>query len=49
MKRVFICFPLGNDVENLIIQIKRYVLYALKCGMAPVVPHFYSLRAMGAL
>ena len=41
MKRVFICFPLGNDVENLIIQIKRYVLYALKCGMAPVVPHFY--------
>lgn len=24
-------------------RVKRYTLYALKCGMAPVVPHFYAL------
>ncbi len=43
MKRVYICSPLGGDVAAHIEQVKRYTLYALKCGMAPVVPHFYAL------
>ncbi|MCI9126162.1 MAG: hypothetical protein HFG28_03060 [Eubacterium sp.] len=43
MKRVYICSPLGGDVRMHIAQAKKYALYALKCGMAPVVPHFYAL------
>lgn len=43
MKRVYICSPLGGDVAAHIQQVKRYTLYALKCGMALVVPHFYAL------
>lgn len=43
MKRVYICSPLGGDVKTNIAQVKKYALYALKCGMAPVVPHFYAL------
>lgn len=43
MKRVYICSPLGGDVAAHIQQVKRYTLYVLKCGMAPVVPHFYAL------
>lgn len=43
MKRVYICSPLGGDVKTHIEQVKQYMLYALKCGMAPVVPHFYAL------
>ncbi len=43
MKRVYICSPLGGDVADHIQQVKRYTLYALKCVMAPVVPHFYAL------
>lgn len=43
MKRVYICSPLGGNVAAHLEQAKRYTLYALKCGMAPVVPHFYAL------
>lgn len=43
MKRVYICSPLGGEVTNNINKAKRYAMYALKCGMAPVVPHFYAL------
>lgn len=43
MKRVYICSPLGGDVVAHIEQVKQYTLYALKSGVAPVVPHFYAL------
>lgn len=43
MKRVYICSPLGGNVSANIEQAKRYAKYALKCGTAPVVPHFYAL------
>lgn len=43
MKKVYICAPLGGDVEGNIEKVKRYTEYALKCGTAPVVPHFYAL------
>ena len=42
-KKVYICAPLGEDVEHDLRQAKRYTEYALKCGTAPVVPHFYAL------
>ena len=56
MKKVYICSPLGGNVEENIENAKQYAKYALLCGMAPVVPHFYALclddhkpdeRAMG--
>lgn len=43
MKKVYICAPLGGDVEGNIERAKGYARYALKCGAAPVVPHFYAL------
>ena len=43
MKKVYICAPLGGDVKNNLEKVKRYTQYALKCGTAPVVPHFYAL------
>lgn len=43
MKKVYICAPLGGNIENNIEKAKRYAGYALKCGAAPVVPHFYAL------
>ncbi len=42
MKKVYICSPLGGDVENNLKKAIRYMLYALKSGVAPVVPHFYA-------
>lgn len=42
-KKVYICAPLGGDVEGNIERVKEYARYALKCGAAPVVPHFYAL------
>lgn len=42
MKRVYICSPLGGDVAANLEKVKRYMAYALKCGTAPVVPHFYA-------
>ena len=43
MKKVYICAPLGGDVEENLRRVRRYTKYALLCGMAPVVPHFYAL------
>ncbi len=43
MKKVYICAPLGGDAGGNIERAKRYARYALKCGAAPVVPHFYAL------
>ena len=43
MKKVYICAPLGGDVEENLRKVRRYVEYALRCGTAPVVPHFYAL------
>ena len=42
-KKVYICAPLGGDVQGNIENAKRYAKFALKCGVAPVVPHFYAL------
>ena len=43
MKKVYICAPLGGDVAGNLAKVRRYTKYALKCGTAPVVPHFYAL------
>lgn len=43
MKVVYICAPLGGDVEGNIEQVKRYARYALEQGVAPLVPHYYAL------
>ena len=43
MKTVYICSPLGGDVPGNIERAKQYAHYALTCGTAPVVPHFYAL------
>ena len=43
MRKVYICAPLGGDVDMNLQKVKEYTRYALMCGMAPVVPHFYAL------
>lgn len=43
MKKVYICSPLGGNIEENLRRVRRYVRYALLCGTAPVVPHFYAL------
>ena len=43
MRKVYICAPLGDDVKENLEKVKRYTRYALICGTAPVVPHFYAL------
>ena len=43
MKKVYICAPLGGDVEGNLKRVREYARYALLCGTAPVVPHFYAL------
>lgn len=43
IKKVYICAPLGGNVEDNLQRVKKYTEYALKCGTAPVVPHFYAL------
>lgn len=42
MKKVYICAPLEGDVAVNLQQANRYAEYAMKCGVAPVAPHFYS-------
>ena len=42
MKKVYICSPLGGNVEENLRKVRRYTQYALLCGTAPVVPHFYA-------
>ena len=41
-KKIYICAPLPFTEDDMT-QIKRYTAYALACGTAPVVPHFYVL------
>lgn len=43
MKKVYICAPLGGDVESNLKKATQYAKYALLCGTAPVVPHFYAM------
>lgn len=43
MKKVYICSPLRGNVNENLQKAIRYAEYALKCGTAPVVPHFYVL------
>ncbi len=43
MRRVYICSPLGGNVSANIENAKCYSQYVFKCGMAPVIPHFYAL------
>ncbi len=43
MKKVYICSPLGGNIEENLRKVRRYTKYALMCGTAPVVPHFYAL------
>ena len=42
MKKVYICSPLGGNVKENLAQVQKYTKYALMCGTAPVVPHFYA-------
>ncbi len=57
MKLVYICAPLGGDVERNIEKAKRYARFALKSDVVPIVPHYYAFslndnnpkeRAIGA-
>jgi hypothetical protein len=43
MRKVYICAPLAGDVAANIEHAKAYAHFALKCGTAPIVPHFYAL------
>ena len=43
MKKVYICSPLGGNIQETLKKAKQYARYALICGTAPVVPHFYAL------
>ena len=42
MKRLYICAPLDGNTEENLKKVRRYTEYALMCGTAPVVPHFYA-------
>ena len=43
LKKVYICAPLSVNVRENLKNARRYAEYALRCGTAPVVPHFYAL------
>lgn len=43
MKKVYICAPLGGNIKHNLERAKKYTEFALRCGTAPVVPHFYAL------
>ena len=43
MRRAYICSPLSGNISGNIENAKRYARYALECGMAPFIPHFYAL------
>ena len=42
-KKVYICAPLGGNVQENLERATRFARYALQSGVAPVVPHFYAL------
>ncbi len=39
MRCVYVCLPQDNDLT----KVKEYGNYVFNCGMAPVIPHFYTL------
>lgn len=41
-RKVYICAPLGGDITGNLRKARKYTKYALLCGVAPVVPHFYA-------
>lgn len=41
-RKVYICAPLGGNIKDNLKKAKQYARYALLCGTAPVVPHFYA-------
>jgi len=43
MRKVYICAPLGGNIQENLKKAKQYARFALLCGTAPVVPHFYAL------
>ena len=43
MNKVYICSPIGGNIKENLQKVKEYTRYALMCGTAPVVPHFYAL------
>lgn len=43
MRRAYICSPLSGNISGNIENAKRYARYIFKCGMTPVIPHFYAL------
>ena len=43
MRRAYICSPLSGNIYGNIENAKRYARYTFKCGMAPVIPHFFAL------
>ena len=45
-KKVYICASMDDDLAVVLERIKAYVKYALKCGVAPVAPHFYLLSIL---
>ncbi len=42
-KKVYICSPLGGNVEENLKKAIEYTKFALYSGVAPVTPHFYAL------
>ena len=42
-KKVYICAPLGGQVNENLQNAVRYTEYALKTGAAPITTHFYAL------
>ena len=42
MRKVYVCAPLGGNIEENLKKVKTYTEYALRCDTAPVVPHFYA-------
>ena len=42
MRKVYVCAPLSGNVESNLKKVRTYTEYALRCGTAPVVPHFYA-------
>lgn len=42
-KKVYICAPLGGNVQENLKRARRFARYALQSGVAPVVSHFYAL------
>ena len=44
MKKVYICASFGSGPTESLAKAEWYTEYALRCGAAPIVPHFYGLN-----